>query len=65
MQSGQSLQLRRQLTLVSFIVLVVVLLDLNPPFNRPWSNLYFPVAAYAGIMLRGRAELFAYLLVIF
>jgi len=37
-------------------VLIILLLDLNPPLNRPWSNLYFLVAAYAAIWLRGPLE---------
>lgn len=54
---GERPSARTQFLLSIICVLVILLLDLNPPFNRPWSNLYFLVAAYAAIWLRGSYEL--------
>ena len=38
----------------------VMVLDSTIPFSRPWSNLYFLVAVYVGLFLRGRIEIVLY-----
>jgi signal transduction histidine kinase len=42
------------------LLLGVIVLDMWVPFGRPWSNLYFLVAVYSGLFLRGRIEIALY-----
>jgi len=61
---AQSVPEKVSFAIGSALLIGVVLLDIYVPFNRPWSNLYFLVAVYVGLFLRGRTEIVLYGIVI-